>query len=342
MVVERGHPEEPLALPRLPLRVLEVARLEDHGERLDEEDGAEDGEQQLLLDHHRGRPDRRAEREAPGIAHEDLRGVAVVPEEPEARRRHRRGEDHELVRATDEDVVDEVGGDGVARDVDERDEPERDERARPRREPVEAVGEVDRVRERGDDEHHDGDVDQPADVHAEERAEEVVVDRAVGDEREARERGLVVVGREEVEHDPDEEPERDLPDDLGLLGEPLLVLLHDLDVVVGEPDGAHPERREHGEEDVGVGEVGPEQRAPAEREDDDDAAHRGRARLVLVADGAGVLALADLLAELAGAEELDDPLAREERDDQRRPGRERGADRGEGEDLEARRLERRF
>src|SRR5690554_2912614 len=72
VVVERGHPEDPLALAGLAPGVLEIARLDDDRERLEEEDATENGQQELLLDHDRERPDGRAEGEAAGVAHEDL------------------------------------------------------------------------------------------------------------------------------------------------------------------------------------------------------------------------------------------------------------------------------
>ena len=93
VVVERRHPEDPLA------RELERAHLEDHGDRLDDEEPADEDEEDLLLDEDGDGPERRAEREGARVAHEDLGGVRVEPQEAERGSDDRGAEDRELARA---------------------------------------------------------------------------------------------------------------------------------------------------------------------------------------------------------------------------------------------------
>src|SRR6266849_9665235 len=76
VVMERRHPEQTLASGRF-----EVADLQDHGERFEHEDAADDRQQQLLLDENRDNAERGTERQRSDVAHENLGGVRVVPEE---------------------------------------------------------------------------------------------------------------------------------------------------------------------------------------------------------------------------------------------------------------------
>src|SRR5256885_16700143 len=75
VVVERRHAEQPLSARRL-----EVADLQDDGERLEEEDAADDRQEQLLLDQDRDEPERGAERERAAVAHENLGGGRGLPQ----------------------------------------------------------------------------------------------------------------------------------------------------------------------------------------------------------------------------------------------------------------------
>src|SRR5689334_11416440 len=65
MVVDRRHPEEALA------GELEGGDLHDHGDRLQHEQAADDGEHDLVLHGNRDRAEHAAERERAGVAHED-------------------------------------------------------------------------------------------------------------------------------------------------------------------------------------------------------------------------------------------------------------------------------
>src|SRR5690606_20335612 len=74
VVVDRRHAEDPLPAE------LEGADLEDHRERLDDEDAADDRQDERLLARERDDAERGAERERADVAHEHLRRVRVEPE----------------------------------------------------------------------------------------------------------------------------------------------------------------------------------------------------------------------------------------------------------------------
>src|SRR5918993_681226 len=67
MVVDRRHEEDALA------ERLEGEDLDQHAQRLDDEDAADEDQQDLGLRHHRESGDRAPESERSGVAHEDRR-----------------------------------------------------------------------------------------------------------------------------------------------------------------------------------------------------------------------------------------------------------------------------
>src|SRR3954464_2259500 len=73
-----------------------AAYLQDHAHRLDHEHATDEGQQQFLLDDHRNRGDRAAERERAYVSHEYLSRMRVIPKEPDARANHRTAEDSQL------------------------------------------------------------------------------------------------------------------------------------------------------------------------------------------------------------------------------------------------------
>ena len=116
----------------------------------------------------------------------------------------------------------------------------------------------------------------------------------------------------EVESHTDDEAEEDLPDDLVVLLEPILILLEYLDIVISKTQKPHQERRDDHQDDVNIVQSRKEERRHQDRHDDDDTTHRGGALLRLLAFETEVTyQLADLLA----AEEVND-LAPPDRADQ--------------------------
>ena len=81
VVVDRRHQEHALA------ERLERGDLDQHRQRLDDEDAAEDDQQHLGLGHHREPRDRAAQPERPRVAHEDRGRERVEPQEADAARR---------------------------------------------------------------------------------------------------------------------------------------------------------------------------------------------------------------------------------------------------------------
>ena len=137
--------------------------------------------------------------------------------------------------------------------------------------------------------------------------------------------------REHDQGDGDAGRRRALPEELGAGGEAEAAALDDLDVVVGKADGAEGERGEDGDPDEGIGGVGPEHGGQQDGDDDEDAAHGGRARLLLVRLGP---VFADVLADLELTQLLNDVGPDEQGDQQRGERGEGGAEREIAEDPE--------
>lgn len=127
-----------------------------------------------------------------------------------------------------------------------------------------------------------------------------------------------LVAHDDVVREPhgraDDQSETDLSDDLETPLEPLLVVPEDLDVVVQPADEPEPQGRADHQLDVNVVEP-PEQKDRHEYgHEDDDAAHRRRAPFLELPFESEV---ADLLADLLAAQEVDDAAAENDDDEQR-------------------------
>src|SRR5262245_1095424 len=83
-------------LPVSTFSILEDRSLQDYGCRLGHEHTTDDEQQELRLEQNCHGPERTAERERAGVAHEHVGGMRVVPEEPDACAEDRRAEDREL------------------------------------------------------------------------------------------------------------------------------------------------------------------------------------------------------------------------------------------------------
>jgi hypothetical protein len=178
-----------------PAQVLEREHLDDHGQRLDHEDAADQQQQELHVHHQRERTERPAERERSGVAHHDLRGEGVVPEEPDRAADQRRAERRHVDRC---DALD-----AALPTADEREHVHRSERKERNRadagvEPVDAVGEVRPIRGAGDHEE-DERVPEPRQVDL----------RA--DERQVHLGGQLAILRDVADHGRDREQHHKLP-----------------------------------------------------------------------------------------------------------------------------------
>ena len=246
VVVERAHPEDPAAARRL-----EVADLEDDGQRLDDEHEADDRQDQDLARDQRRDRERRPEGQRPRVAHDHLGRVDVEPQEAEEAADDQAAQDRQV---------------RLGRLVEQGDEDERHEREGQRAagEAIEAVGEVHPVRRRDDGERREGDVHPAVDHHGPDERHRDPVDR-VG-----------VLDLERRDDGDDDQPEHLLAgaDPLPRPG---------VEVVVERAEAADEDQHGEGRED-------PARRQPAQQEeqhqhdaDDQEAAHRGRALLDLVA-----------------------------------------------------------
>ena len=143
------------------------------------------------------------------------------------------------------------------------------------------------------------------------------------DERNGELRGEHLELGERNERDGNAGGGEPLPEELGARGEAEVAPLDDLGVVVGKTDGAEGERGADGDPDEGVGGVGPEHGGQQDGDDDEHAAHGGRAGFFLVRLGP---VFADVLADLEFAQLLDDVGPDEQRDQQRGERRKDGAE----------------
>ena len=330
MVVQRGHEEHPTAFPVLLFGVAEPPHLDDHAEVFNEENPAEHRDEKFLADGDGERGDDAAQRQRSGVAHEDLGGKGVVPQEGNARTDKRGDEHHELFRARDVHDAQVVCNDGVGADVCEDGEGHADDGACAGGQTVDAVGEVGSVADRRDNKDHQWDEDDPHVLRGilEEPREQpgvvevVVLDEGDGGGRRAHRGPCSVVceffdGDVRMPHHgrSKDQPHADLSDDLEPSCQPLFVLLEHLDVVVDETDGAEPHRAEDHQLGVDVGEVREQQRWQKNRAEDDEAAHGGGALLVHLAFQAEV---SNDFAHLLQLQTLDDALAKQNPHHQRR------------------------
>ena len=230
-----------------------------------------------------------------------------------------------------------------------------------RRQTVQAVGEVGAVRHGRHHENRDQHVENPCGNGVSAR-QPSVVELVVFDEGDGRLRGLEALGaddhvalnrfehravlvqidrlhglRDLLAHDDvgrephgrsDDDAEAHLPHDLETALQPLLPVAENLDVVVQTADQAEPDRRHEQQLDVDVVQLAEEQHRDQDGDENDHAAHRGRAFLLQLALKPEV---ADLLADLLAAQEVDDRTSKDNDDQQREDDGCRGA---EGDVLE--------
>ena len=348
-MVQRRHLEDTAAGSVFPLRIFKVERLEDNRQIFYQEYATEDGDEQFLADDYRKDGDDATQREAPRVAHEDLRGVGVVPQESDGRPDEGGGKNHQLLGSGDEHDIQERGKLEVRRHIGQDAQCHPDDGRAARRQAVQAVRQVGSVRHGGYDEYHHQDEDYPGGfflVIACPRDELGVVEVVVlheGDGRLGRFRFLRVeldfldgvaladlhvladndVGTEE-EDETHDETQTYLADDFEPSVHSLFVLLKYLDIVVGEAQGTEPHRRYHHQNKINIRQLGAQQDGDEDGDDDDDTTHRGRsllAHLSLQAQVAYRLAYLEILQAVDDAPT--DGRSDEKREDERQSGAER-------------------
>ena len=253
---------------------------------------ADQEQEQLAAAHDRERADRAADCHGAGVPHLHLGGEGVVPEEPDRSSDQRGPQDRHVqggqVLLGLELPRPRVGDDVHRREGEQRDDPD------PGGEAVDPVRQVRAVRRPGHDQ-------KEQEVEAEREPEAPVHDRHVELARRVH-----LLDRES-EPDSDRRQEDELP----ATGEAERAAVPELRVVVHEADGAAAEH--HAEDGQSLGRVvAQRQEGDGRREDQQQSAHGRRPLLDLVALGA---LLADVLAHLVPAEELDELRSGDDRDE---------------------------
>src|SRR3954462_13196339 len=146
-------------------------------------------------------------------------------------------------------------------------------------------------------------------------------------------RGVLALRLQRDQDDRDQHTGDDLERELAASGESEVAVVDDLQVVVGESDGAKGDGAHYREPHELVAEVRPQYRGHDDGDGDEDAAHGGRARFFLVRLRAF---FADVLADLEITELADDRRTDDQAHEQRRQRGERRAERQETEDAERR------
>ena len=147
-MVQRSHPENAFPIPQLV-----APHLQHHAQCLENKHAANKRQQQLLLDHHRHRPNRPAQRQRSYISHEDLRRMCVVPEKPDTRPHHRPAKHSELTHHRHPLHLQVVRKHGMAAHIGQhRQRPGRDDRA-PDRQPIQPIRQIHRIARSGNHDH---------------------------------------------------------------------------------------------------------------------------------------------------------------------------------------------
>ena len=113
--------------------------------RLEDEDAADEGQQQLLADDDGDRADGPAQGQRTDIAHEDLRRMGVVPEKADGGADHGAAEDGQLAHHGHALEFEVVGKDDVAADVGEHGQRAGGDDGAADGQPVQPVGQVDGI-----------------------------------------------------------------------------------------------------------------------------------------------------------------------------------------------------
>src|SRR5690606_7504287 len=310
MMVQWCHAEYAMAVGVfLPLRSampLVDRRLQDHRYGLRGKDTADDEQKELGLEEDRHRAEGAPDRNAAGVSHEDLGGMGVEPEEAEARPHERGAEYRELTGPREIEEIEKRSEIGAAQDVGKDRKCQRRNRRQPGGESIQAVGQVDRVAAAGNDGGYEEDEEPGRKVH-----HQVFEERQGGGGG-----GQCRFGDDRLEEQQQakQDAEAALAHELPLGHQPPRLPLHDLEIIVDEPDGAHPQHREQRHQHEAIVQLCPQQGRHYRRDQDDEPAHRRRAPLALMT---GRALGADHLPHLVGLQPPDDGRTHHEREQQR-------------------------
>ena len=235
MVVQRGHLEDTL-FPQLV-----AADLEDDGDRFNDENSSDEGEQKLLADDDSDGADGPAEGKRTDVAHEDFSGVGVVPEKPNGSADHGSAKDGQLGYQRHALQLKVVGKDDVTADVGEHGQRGGGDDGAADGKAVEPVSEIDCVggtHEHKDHENDKGQEDQKAEMRDGRNPMPLQIGAKVLKKRyrEIGRKHFELIELDECDGYPG--GNQTLPQELSAGCKAEVALLHDLNVVIGKADGA--------------------------------------------------------------------------------------------------------
>src|SRR5215212_414456 len=246
---------------------LEGEYLDDNRYGFEHEKTADHQEHDLVLGGNRNGAERAAERERACVAHEDHGRGCVEPQEAEAGTDDRSAEDRKLARPFDEMHLQVIGKNGIAHQIDDDAISADGNHHRDDREPVEAVGQIDRIA--GADNHERAHQDE---AHAEryqqileERQGHFACERRLAD---AHKRVYSDCGDEKFAKEP--HPAR----------EALGGGLGDFQKIIIEADGTEPQHDKQNGPDIEIEEIRPDERRYDDAGKDHQPAHCRRALLL--------------------------------------------------------------
>ncbi len=294
--MQRRHAENPLP------GKLERRHLQHHRQRLDHKHAAHD-EQHDLLPHDDGNgAECGAQRECPDIAHKHFRRISVEPQKSQARARDRATEHGEFAGAGDVRETEIFRKHRIAGNVGEYSKGAADHHGRHDCQPVQSVGQIDRIA--GADNHeigHDDEADRAERVRhiLEKRHNEFGLGRQIGGKRD------IAGGRN---------PDHRLPEELGARRQSLGITIDDFSVVVHPADRAETQGHPKHDPYQAVLQIRPQQGGEDYRDQNQRAAHGRRAGLGQMRLGA---VIAHRLPDLVRGQPSDHARPDDESDDQR-------------------------
>ena len=288
-MVQRCHPENPLADAVTPLGVLEVAHLQHHRDGFGHKDATHDEKHDFLAHDDRDRAERAAQRQRADITHEDLRGIGVEPEKGQTGTGNGAAKDDQLSCSGHIRNQQIFRKHRIAGHIGEQAERRADQHRRHDRQSVGAVGEVDRIA--GADDHEIGEDDESEHAQRigdrlEERHDQIgplrQIDIEAGSKPLHRQRKHFCIGgcrHGKGKVDRSRQPDQRLPEILGTGRQTLRIAVDHLAVIIDPADRAKTERYQQHRPDEAVAQIRPQQRGKADADQNQRAAHCRRARL---------------------------------------------------------------
>ena len=139
MVVHRRHAQDAFAGKP------EGTHLHHHGHGFHDEDSSNDRPGELLAHDHRHSAQSRSQRQSPDITHEDLRGIAVEPEEAQPCASHGGANHHQFSGPCNEGDAQVIGKNRVAGNPGKQPQGCRRDRYRHDRQAIQAIGKIHRI-----------------------------------------------------------------------------------------------------------------------------------------------------------------------------------------------------